>query len=599
MAIQFKDDTIKLIYGKAREVEDEDIAHKIAEDFNLPFIDLTGYAIEFTALGAIPEGDSHEGEIAGYHSAGKRLFVAVTNPVNPKTKQVLAQLKQRDYIVTVFVTTHKGMRRAWSRYADMRDGSAVESGVVSVNDKLINEWIQIIKSVEDFKTEAAKVLGEKSSTTKVFEVILAGAYALGVSDIHVEPENESIRVRMRLDGMLHDVLEIPLQTFHFFKSRLKILAGVKLNHDAKAQDGRFTIRIADKEVEVRVSLIPGQYGESTVMRLLDPDNIKVDLEVLGYEPYLKKIVFEAISKPNGIVLLTGPTGSGKTTTLYAAMQKIYSEDMKIITIENPIEYKVKGVVQTQVDETSMGEGGNYSFGSAMRAILRQDPDVIMVGEIRDAETADTAVNAALTGHLVFSTLHTNTAAGAIPRLIGMKVNPKILGSALSLSLAQRLLRKICVNCKVDYTPTDDEKRLIDNIVAEFNESDKKKVFLEEFMTPTPTLPKGEGEVPNAHFYKLLKKGKGCSVCNGYGYKGRLAVHEGIQMNREIEELAGNNPSERDIQKLAGKQGFLTLREDALLKILRGITTVEEAMKVVDMYGAEVDKQPDLAEKDFK
>jgi type IV pilus assembly protein PilB len=583
MSVQFKDDTIKLIYGKAREVEDEDIAHKIAEDFGLPFIDLTGYAIEFTALGTIPEADSREGEIAGYHSAGKRLFVAVTNPVNPKTKQVLAQLKQHDYIVTVFVTTHKGMRRAWSRYADMASGQAVESGVVSVDDKLINEWIQVIKSVEDFKVQAAKVLGDKASTTKVFEVILAGAYALGVSDIHVEPENESIRVRMRLDGMLHDVLEIPLQTFHFFKSRLKILAGVKLNHDAKAQDGRFTIRIASKEVEVRVSLIPGQYGESTVMRLLDPDNIKVDLEVLGYEPYLKKVVFEAISKPNGIVLLTGPTGSGKTTTLYAAMQKIYSEDMKIITIENPIEYKVKGVVQTQVDETSMGEGGNYSFASAMRAILRQDPDVIMVGEIRDPETADTAVNAALTGHLVFSTLHTNTAAGAIPRLIGMKVNPKILGSALSLSLAQRLLRKICVNCKEDYTPTNEEKKLIDNIISEFNESDKKKVFLEEF---------------NGNFYKL-KKGKGCDKCNGYGYKGRLAVHEGIQMNREIEELAGNNPSERDIQKLAGKQGFLTLREDALLKILRGITTVEEALKVVDMYGAEVDKQPDLKDDNFK
>lgn len=589
MAIQFKDDTIKLIYGKAREAEDEDIAHNIAEQYSLPFIDLTGYAIEFTALGAIPEADSHEGEIAGYHSAGKRLFVAVVNPENPKTKQVLAQLKQRDYIVTVFVTTHKGMRRAWSRYADMRSGEAVESGVISVNDKLIKEWIEIIKKVEDFKTEATKVLGEKSSTTKVFEVIFAGAYALGVSDVHVEPENDSIRVRMRLDGMLHDVLEIPLQAFHFFKSRLKILAGVKLNHDAKAQDGRFSVRVDNKEVEIRVSIIPGQYGESMVMRLLDPDNIKVDLEVLGYEPYLKKIVFETIAKPQGIILLTGPTGSGKTTTLYAMLQHVYSEDMKIITIENPIEYKVKGVVQTQVDETSEGESKNYSFGNAMRAILRQDPDVIMVGEIRDAETADTAINAALTGHLVFSTLHTNTAAGAIPRLIGMQVNPKIMGSALSLSLAQRLLRKICTNCKEDYSPTDEEKKLIDNIVGEFRQSEKKKEFLEEFKD------KSTGEY---NFYKL-KKGKGCSVCNGYGYKGRMAVHEGIFMTREIEEIASSNPSEREIQYVAGQQGFLTLREDALLKILRGTTTVEEALKTVDMYGAEVGKQPDLADNDFK
>jgi type II secretory ATPase GspE/PulE/Tfp pilus assembly ATPase PilB-like protein len=294
----------------------------------------------------------------------------------------------------------------------MANGEAVESGVVSVNDKLIDEWIKVIKSVEDFKRESQKVLAEgKQSTTKVFEVILAGAYALGVSDIHIEPTDADVRVRMRLDGMLHDVMSIPLTAFHFFRSRLKILSGVRLNSDNKAQDGRFTIRIAGKEVEVRVSLIPGQYGESTVMRLLDPDNIKVDLEVLGYEPYLKKIVFDCIAKPNGIILLTGPTGSGKTTTLYAMLQKVYTEDMKIITIENPIEYKVKGLVQTQVDETSMGAGGNYTFGSAMRAVLRQDPDVIMVGEIRDAETADTAINAALTGHLVFSTLHTNTAAG--------------------------------------------------------------------------------------------------------------------------------------------------------------------------------------------
>jgi type IV pilus assembly protein PilB len=298
---------------------------------------------------------------------------------------------------------------------------------------------------------------------------------------------------------------------------------------------------------------------------------------------LKKIVFETIAKPQGIVLLTGPTGSGKTTTLYAMLQHVYSEDMKIITIENPIEYKVKGVVQTQVDESSEGESKNYSFGNAMRAILRQDPDVIMVGEIRDAETADTAVNAALTGHLVFSTLHTNTAAGAIPRLIGMKVNPKILGSALSLSLAQRLLRKICKDCKEDYSPNDAEKKLIDNIVAEFNQSDKKKEFLKEF---------------NGQYYSL-KHGKGCDKCNGYGYKGRLAVHEGIFMDQKIEEIAATNPSEREIQYAAGQQGFLTLREDALLKILRGITTVEEALKVVDMYGSEVDKQPSEGDNSFK
>lgn len=584
MVTQFKDDLVKMIYGKAREGEDDSLAHQMSINFKIPFIDLTTYAIEFTALGSIQESVSREAEIAGFHRAGRRIFVACTDPRNLKTKSVIEKMKAEGLILNIFITTHKGMRRAWSRYADMNSGMAVESGVVSVNDKLINEWINIIKSVEDFKRESAKVLSEgKASTTKVFEVILAGAYALGVSDIHIEPTDTEVRVRMRLDGMLHDVLSIPLAAFHFFRSRLKILSGVRLNNEAKAQDGRFTIRIANKEVEVRVSLIPGQYGESSVLRLLDPDNIKVDLEILGYEPYLKKIVFDSIAKPNGIILLTGPTGSGKTTTLYACLQKIYTEDMKIITIENPIEYKVKGIVQTQVEDNSK----DYTFASAMRAILRQDPDVIMVGEIRDPETADTAINASLTGHLVFSTLHTNTAAGAIPRLIGMGVNPKILGSSLTLSLAQRLLRKICKDCKVEYDATEDEKHLINNILKEFNESDKKKDFLKEF------------EVNGVMNLYKLKKGLGCKSCNGFGYKGRLAVHEGIFMNKEIEELAATNPSEREIQFEAGKQGFLTLREDAMLKIWRGITTVEESLKVVDMYGVEVGKQPEEEVLDFK
>lgn len=586
MVPQFKDDLVKMIYGQARENEDESLAHQISTGLKIPFIDLTTYAIEFTALGSIEEGVSRDSNLAGFHRAGRRLFVASSDPANPKTKSLIEKLKAEGLILSIFVTTQKGMRRAWSRYKDMAEGQAVESGVVSVNDQLIAEWIKVIKSVEDFKRESTKVLNEgKSSTTKIFEIILAGSYALGASDIHIEPGEDEIRVRYRLDGMLHDVLSIPVQAFHFFKSRLKILSGLKLNHDSKAQDGRFTIRIDGKEVEVRVSLIPGNYGESTVMRLLDPDNIKVDLEVLGYEPYLKKIVFECIAKPNGIILLTGPTGSGKTTTLYAMLQKVYSEDMKIITIENPIEYKLKGIVQTQVEEGST----EYTFGSAMRAILRQDPDVIMVGEIRDPETADTAINAALTGHLVFSTLHTNTAAGVIPRLIGMKVNPKILGSSLTLSLAQRLLRRVCKNCVVEYDPTEDEKKLINNVLEQMNESEAKKEFLKEFNISGKELPTT---------FKL-KKGLGCKECNGFGYKGRLAVHEGIYMNKEMEELAVTNPSEREIQRVAGKQGFLTLREDTLLKILRGTTTVEEAMKIVDMYGVEVDKQPALEVNNFK
>jgi type IV pilus assembly protein PilB len=563
MALKFNDDLVNSLTHRARENEDESVAQSTAKRYGLPFMDLVSYPIQFTALGTIEEAIAKEAFCIAFHRAGKRLFIAMNNPDNPKTKILIEKLKKDEFIITQFIASMKGLNKAFSRYADMKNANAVDVGVISVNEKIMKEFADQIHSVADFKNVSDKMLAEgKTSTTKFFEIILAGAYSLGISDIHIEPTETIVRVRYRLDGVLHDVLEIPSQAFHFFKSRLKILAGVRLNQDAKAQDGRFTIRITEKDIEVRVSIIPGNFGESAVMRLLDPDNIKVDLETLGYEPYLKKIVFEAIERPNGIVLLTGPTKSGKTTTLYACMQKIYNPDLKIITIENPIEYKLAGIVQTQVEDHDT----SYTFASAMRAVLRQDPDVIMVGEIRDKDTAETAIQAALTGHLVFSTLHTNTAAGVIPRLIDIGVNAKILGSSLSLSLAQRLLRRVCKNCKEEYEATDDEKKMIDDVVKGMKEFKKEK-FLEEF---------------NGNYYKLAR-GKGCEVCNGFGYKGRAAVHEGMYMNGEIEKIMADNPSERDVQRVASSQGFLTLREDALLKILRGVTTLDEANKIVGMW----------------
>jgi type IV pilus assembly protein PilB len=562
--LKFKDATTNLILKQARENEDDSVAKQTSQALDMPVIDLLSYPIEFGALGTIEESESHSGLMAPFHRAGKRLFIACINPKNKSTEIILARLTREGNIITLFICTKKGLQRAWDRYADMLKSNIVVTGVVSVNEALLDTYTKTIKTVEDFTKASDDTMKEgKSSTTKIFEIILAGAYALKSSDIHIEPGEGVVRIRFRLDGVLHDILEIPSGAYHFFKSRLKIVSGVKLNQAKEAQDGRFTISIGKKAIEVRVSIIPGNYGESVVMRLLDPEATKVSLETLGFEAYLEKAVFEAIAKPNGIILLTGPTGSGKTTTLYSALRKIYSPDLKIITVENPIEYKLEGIVQTQVENNSE----KYTFASAMRAILRQDPDVIMIGEIRDAETAETAVQAALTGHLVFSTLHTNTAAGVIPRLIDLKVNPKILGSALTLSLAQRLLRRVCTNCAVEYEASADEKKIINNIVAEMLNTNKQN-FLEPFREKLYTL----------------KRGGGCDICNGFGYKGRLAVHEAIQMNAEIEKIAATNPSERDIQHAASMQGFLTLREDALIKILRGQTTIEEAVKTVDMYG---------------
>jgi type II secretory ATPase GspE/PulE/Tfp pilus assembly ATPase PilB-like protein len=329
-----------------------------------------------------------------------------------------------------------------------------------------------------------------------------------------------------------------------------------------AQDGRFSITIGDTEIEIRTSLMPGAYGESIVLRVLNPDNINVPFEGLGIEPRLFSILQHAISKPNGIILNTGPTGSGKTTTLYAILQKVHNEDNKILTIEDPIEYHIQGITQTQVEEAK-----GYTFLNGLRAALRQDPDIIMVGEIRDGDTAKVAINSALTGHLVLSTLHTNSAAGAIPRLLELGVNPKVLSSALSVALAQRLVRKVCSNCKTPYTPIAPEVAIIQNTLETMIANGKGESIPEGF------------DINNF----VLYRGGGCEKCNK-GYKGRLGIYEAVIMDEYLERaLGGEYPSEREIKEAVLPQKVLTLKEDAVIKVLKGITTLEEVGKSVDLY----------------
>ncbi len=328
-----------------------------------------------------------------------------------------------------------------------------------------------------------------------------------------------------------------------------------------SQDGRFSISEGSDEISIRSSLIPGAYGEAIVMRILDPKSIQVNLEDIGIEPYLFSIIQHEISKPNGLILVTGPTGSGKTTTLYAFLRKIYSSETNIITIEDPIEYHLDGITQTQTNQKK-----GYTFAEGLRSALRQDPDVIMVGEIRDAETAGIAVQSSLTGHLVFSTLHTNNAAGVIPRLIDLEVNPKIMVSALSLSIAQRLVRKLCPSCKKETTPTDEEVKSI-------------KLVLESIKNEAKDLSKYNID-PNAPF-KIFTK-VGCDKCNMIGYKGRIGIFEAIKTDDAIEAIIPENPSEHEIKKVARAQGILSMRQDGVVKILNGITSVEEVQSVVDL-----------------
>jgi type II secretory ATPase GspE/PulE/Tfp pilus assembly ATPase PilB-like protein len=368
-----------------------------------------------------------------------------------------------------------------------------------------------------------------------------------------------VRLRYRLDGVLTDILNFDKETFELLLSRVKLISNLKLNIKGKAQDGRFSIKLNDEEIEIRTSLLPGPYDESVVLRILTPEAISVPLEELGIHPRLLEVLKKEISKPNGMILTTGPTGSGKTTTLYAFLRKIYTPDIKVITIENPIEYHITGIVQTQTDEE-----GDYTFASGLRSALRQDPDVIMVGEIRDNETAEVAVNAALTGHLVLSTLHTNDAAGAFPRLLDLGVNPKVISSALNVSIAQRLVRKLCPVCKKEKVLVGTDKSLIEKTLA---------------------------NIPDESYLEGIQKDKvwepvGCKECNNSGFKGRIGIYEAILIDDAIEKAVIANPSERDIVLASRPQKLLNLIEDGVLKILAGITSIEELRRVVDLSSVE-------------
>ncbi|OGJ05307.1 hypothetical protein A2467_02210 [Candidatus Nomurabacteria bacterium RIFOXYC2_FULL_36_8] len=454
------------------------------------------------------------------------------------------------------------LEKAWDRYKEISFAEESKSGTIAISGESLKKIMAGIKNIEDIKQAILAIEKDNIHTTShILEVALAGAIAINASDLHFEPEENTVRLRFRLDGILHEVMEIPPAAHKFINSRIKLISGLKITSNSIAQDGRFSIYLGEDEISLRVSLIPGAYGESIVMRILNPKSIRVKLEDMGIEPKLYEVFMREIKKPNGMILLTGPTGSGKTTTLYSFLQKIYSTEIKIITIEDPIEYHLPGITQTQTDDEK-----GYTFLEGLRSSLRQDPDVIMVGEIRDSETAKIAVESALTGHLVFSTLHTNNAAGVIPRLIDLDVNPKILVSALSLSIAQRLVRRLCVHCKKEKEISNEESIIINKIIKDAETHGKNWA---------------DYDIDTGSPFKIYTP-VGCLECNNTGYKGQIGIFEAIYNDEKIEEIITKNPSEREIKAVARNQVSLTMAEDGLVKILKGITDYDEVAGVVDM-----------------
>lgn len=409
-----------------------------------------------------------------------------------------------------------------------------------------------VKSIFDF---AKKIeLSLSGSTSETIAILLAGSIYLNASDIHIEPEEERAKFRVRIDGMLHDVMFLDIKIYKNLVSRIKLLSGLKLNIANKPQDGRFTINLNEVTMEIRTSTLPAEYGESVVLRILNPKNL-IEIEALGLRKDLVEIFEKEIGKPNGMLIVTGPTGSGKTTTLYAILKKINTSDVKIITIEDPVEYHLEGISQTQVDPAK-----GYTFASGLRSLMRQDPDVILVGEIRDQETAEIALQAALTGHLVFSTLHTNDAAGAIARLIDLGVRPVSIAPAINMVVAQRLPRKVCSGCVQFTLATEEETRKIKQSLNTV----KKDLLPQRFFEKNIKLPRAQK----------------CELCNFTGYKGRIGVYETFLVDDEMERFILKSPSIVDMRDLAVKKGMVLMKQDGLIKVLEGTTTIEEIERVV-------------------
>ena len=427
------------------------------------------------------------------------------------------------------------------------------TGEVVIPSEISTEIKKEIKNISEFE-EKIKAFLEKR-VTEILEIILGGAIFLDVSDIHIEPRKENAKLRIRIDGILEDVLLLDKKIYENLLSRIKLLSGIKLNITNRPQDGRFSIIIDKATIEIRTSTLPAEFGESIVLRILNPKSL-INLETLGLREDLLEIFDKEIKKPNGMIIVTGPTGSGKTTTLYAFLEKIQNPEIKVITIEDPIEYHLAGISQTQVNPRA-----GYDFANGLKSIMRQDPDVILVGEIRDLETASIALQAALTGHLVLATLHTNDTAGTIARLQALGEKPVNIAPAINIIIAQRLVRKVCKKC------------------AEFEKTPHQ--FLEKLKKELKNLPP-QVKIPEIGEELKIPKIKGCKDCNFTGYRERIGIFEAFLVDDEMENFILTSPSIAALREVIIKKGMVTMKQDGLIKVLEGITTIEEVERVTGM-----------------
>lgn len=536
---------------KAKEIER--LVEKTASLRGLPYINLSGFPISPEALSLIEEENARNLKVVCFYYDGKNIRLGTTQ--NNQDVESLRQILNEKYFsdTSVFLISENSLNHALSLYSNLPKVK-VYQGLVEISEAKL---AQFAKETTDYR-----LLNEKINDVNISDVVtlmLATAVKIKASDIHIEAEERGVVIRFRIDGVLQEAAVITNDKWHKISTRLKILSKVKINITDKPQDGRYSISLSDRQIDVRASFLPTAFGESVVMRLLDSSVTALSFDSLGIRKEIFQLLEKEISKPNGLILTTGPTGSGKTTTLYAALNRLNKPGVKIITLEDPIEYQLSGINQSQVDNSK-----GYSFSDGLRSILRQDPNVVMVGEIRDLETAEIAVQASLTGHLVLSTLHTNDASGVIPRLIDIGVKPYFLVPSINAVIGQRLVRKVCPNCRQVHELGLEEKEQVDKILAVIS-------------------PRAGINIPYTlpNFYKA--NDGGCEQCNFTGYKGRIGIYEIFTMTDNIKQLTIDKAPSFKILQQAIENGMITMLQDGVLKCLEGITSLSEVYRVIGNF----------------
>jgi type IV pilus assembly protein PilB len=533
----------------------ENLTERKAKEYGMGYINLYGYPITSGSLNHFSKLEVETLHMGVFTSKEMKLFIAISSldaQSITAQQQKIKLLKSEEYSLEFYFCSEDSMEKLIRSY-DL----IIEKKHISDDINLTQTEVDQYKKKPLDKNTLQAYLEEAKTTTDILELILTCAAYNQASDIHLEPESDGYNVKMRLDGIMMTMAVLDLDKKKEIENRIKLLAKLKINITDIPQDGRFSFQYIETPLDLRVSMLPSNYGYSVVMRVLGNSNVKLDLGALGFAPYHRIVLDRAIGKNQGMILTCGPTGSGKTTTLYTILNLLNNGENKIISLEDPVEYKIKGISQTQIDEEK-----GITFGSALRSVLRQDPDIIMVGEIRDEETAQTSVNAALTGHKVLSTIHTNDAVGSLPRMLEMGVKGYLFADAISVIIGQRLLRKSCPHCIKEVKP--------DPYVMDIFTSNYDRLKVNDYVQDLPSLDKVK-----------FTKSDGCALCNNTGYKGRVGVYEIFTINQDLKVMLEDNVTNpAKIRQTLENNKFITMIQDAVYKVCKGETDMEEVIRVI-------------------